>query len=70
MKRTVLLIALCCGLAACGKADDAQRRRVELGMKQELELQISAFQAAAEALERVAPMPASRGWNTSQDAQA
>lgn len=70
MKRSVLLIALPALLAACGKADDTQRSRIELGMKRELEAQVSAFQAAAEELERAAPVPTNRGWNTGQDAAA
>jgi len=70
MNRTALLIALSCGLTACGKADDAQRARVERGMKQELETQISALQTAAEELERAAPIAANRGWDRNEDARA
>lgn len=68
MKRPLLLIALPWLLAACGKADDTQRARIELGMKRELEARVFDFQDAAEELERAAPVPADRGWNSRQDA--
>jgi len=68
--RIVTLLALTCTLAACGKGDDAQRARVEVGMKQQLQAQVTAFQKAAEELEAAAPSPTARGWDTSQDAQA
>jgi len=70
MNRTLLSIAFCGLLGACGKPDDAQRSRVELGMKQQLEARIAAFQSAAEELERAAPVSAERGWSAEQDAPA
>ena len=58
-------------LAACGKAaDDSQRARVELGMKQQLSQQVGALQAATEELERIAPLSPDRGWDATKDAPA
>ena len=68
--RALTLIAVASALAACGKGDDAQRARVELGMKEQLETQVTAFRKAAEELELAAPRPQGRGWDMSQDAQA
>jgi iron uptake system component EfeO len=70
-RRRLLWLALPFAVTACGKAgDDAQRARVELGMKQQLAEQIGALQAATEALERAAPTPAGRGWSATEDAPA
>jgi iron uptake system component EfeO len=55
----------------CGKADEgAQKVRVEKEMKQWLLLKIRDFRAAAEDLQKAAPVTAGRGWDQQADAAA
>jgi iron uptake system component EfeO len=70
-RRRLLLVWLPLALSACEKSgDDAQRARVELGMKQQLTEQVEVLQAAVEELERIAPTPSDRGWSATEDGPA
>lgn len=66
------MLSLCVVFSlSCGKADEeAQRTRVEKEMKQWLVTKIRDFHAAAQDLQRAAPVPAGRGWDKQADAQA
>ncbi len=65
------LVALLLTATACGKGDDdAQRTRVEREMKQWIADSIRNVRLAAEDLQRAAPVPPSRGWDSSRDAAA
>ncbi len=73
MKHTTkwLWLALPIAVVACSKgADDSERARVALGMKQQLTEQVAVLQASAEELERAAPTPSERGWDATEDARA
>ena len=67
--------ALCLGgvitLMGCGTTDDqAQRVRVERGMKAWLAVELHHFRDAAAELQRAAPTPSGRGWSAVEDAEA
>ncbi|MES1205579.1 MAG: imelysin family protein [Pseudomonadota bacterium] len=72
------VLALCAlavfgGAAGCARDAAARERRrgaVQEAMKQVLSRRLAEWRTAAESLQRAAPVPAGRGWDTVADAQS